>query len=75
MHMQSTVLQHDPRVRVILSDSFSADKFGFVQVNVRKPVEQIVDFVERKVETASRQRKRFFKSKDSDAFALTHSIK
>lgn len=73
--MQSKVLQHDPRVRLILSNSFSTQKFGFVQINVQKPIEQIIDYVERHVDSVPRERKQFFKSGKSDAHALTHSIK
>lgn len=73
--VQGGVLQRDPRVRVVLSDSASSAKFGFVQIDVRSPVAKALRQIERSLPALAAQRRKFFRSGESSAEALSRAQK
>ena len=72
--MQKEVYKRDPKVKLILSDSNSIKKYGFIQVNAYEKTERTLDYILDNIQNCEDKRKEFFVSEDTNAEILNHKV-
>lgn len=61
------MLVYDPKVKILLSNYFSNDKFGFIEIDINANIKKIFEYLDIHLDKVHHSRKKFFHSSTASA--------